>query len=294
MRFLSLLLCGWLSTGLPDRVLGQDSLFDPLGRNLMAGGETQVRIEVEWIEMKTEDYLTLKTQMEPKNPSALRSSNEGQLRALVEKRIQEKKATYVNSASTVTRPGQRTKIESITEYIYPTEFDPGRPVQASSQGNKDEAETEAPESGKFASAGSPASLPLATAFETRNLGITMEIDPQLGADNASIDISMAPELVYHLGETTWGTYREGESAVEVKMPRFYTVRVTTQITVVRGEPLLIGTVSPTDLDSGAPDPSRKILIFVKADLMLTGLPPEAPAPDLGPQPVEEAPARKAP
>ena len=78
--------------------------------------EFMVQTTVEWIEMKTEDAMPLLREgMAPNSPE------------LIEKiRGLEKagKAALVESASAVTRPGQRTSTEGVKESIYPTEFDP--------------------------------------------------------------------------------------------------------------------------------------------------------------------------
>ncbi|MGB3120465.1 MAG: type II and III secretion system protein, partial [Verrucomicrobiales bacterium] len=130
----------------------------------------------------------------------------------------------------------RAKIEVIREFIYPTEYDP----------------PELPTSGGTLGGGAPIIVTPAnpTAFETRNTGITMEVDPQLGADNLSIDLSMAPEIVEFDGFINYGVpiftpvsttgTRTQLTENRIVMPIFSTRRVTTQVTVWDGQTVALG------------------------------------------------------
>lgn len=53
------------------------------------------------------------------------------------------------------------------------------------------------------------------------------------------------------------------------MPIFYTLRVNTAATVANGKPCLFAALSPRS-DKGITDTSRKVLIFVKADIITVG------------------------
>ena len=55
-----------------------------------------------------------------------------------------------------------------------------------------------------------------TAFETRNVGVALEVDPVVGADGFPIDLNIAPEIVefegfinYESPITTGGTDANG-------------------------------------------------------------------------------------
>lgn len=239
--------------------------FNPLGRDIPTQEmEKQLRIQVEWFEISHEDMTEL---MEPEDFSKaqlLNSSNNGPLRERMKKMVADDKAKLLETAIVLARSGQRAKAESIYEFIYPTEYDP--PELPTKLGDLAEKSKEA---GDF-----PMSPPNAVAFETRNVGTTLEVDPVIGADDRTIDLNLAPELVYPVGELIYGEYDNGKAKVEVKMPVFYSVRITTQVTLRAGEYLMIGSATPFETESGLPDNERKILVFVKADVLYTGLPLE--------------------
>lgn len=229
--------------------------FDPLGREPTAEMEKQMQIQIEWIELDAAEATKMLMPADPTKPKLHRSSNAGPLRKALQEIIDKGEATLVESTMVTARSGQRAKVESIHEFIYPTEYSTGEIL------NPAEA--------------TPVQVPpQPTAFETRNVGVTLEVDPVLGADERVIDLNMAPELVYLAGMPTWGSHRSGGGKVEVKMPSFYTVKVTTQVTVIAGEYVLVAAQTPRDLTTGMPDPGRRLLVFAKVDLCVVGMPLE--------------------
>ncbi len=236
----------------------QDTDFNPLGRELpLAEMEKQVRVQLEWIELSHTDFTALMEEDDLSKPVMRKSSNDGPLRKELKEMIAEDRAKIIDTLIVIARSGQRAKIESIYEYIYPTEYiEPG----IIGTGGKDGA------------AQKISLLPTATAFETRNVGTTLEVDPVLGADDRTIDLNLAPELVYLVGQEKYGKHKAGDSEVEVVMPLIYTIKTTTQVTVIAGEYSLIGVNSPFRIDTGMPDHERKIMLFVKVDLIYVGLP----------------------
>jgi type II secretory pathway component GspD/PulD (secretin) len=148
------------------------------------------------------------------------------LRHEIQELVRNEEATVVGTAIVHTRSGQRAKTESILEVIYPTEAEKDRPA----------------------------------AFETRNVGITLEVDPQVGPDGQIIDVNLVPELVEHVDDVEHGPTAEG---VPVKMPLFHTAKLTTSVSVPNGRYVLLGT---TNLFEPA-DPNRKdpiVLVFLRA------------------------------
>ena len=110
-------------------------------------------------------------------------------------------------------------------------------------------------------------LPIPTAFETRNLGSTLEIEPTIGVDNKTIDLRFIPEMVWHTGNTVWLDGKDAfGNACKIQMPDMYTLRLSTSLTCITGKYALAGVVSPKD-EKGDTDNSRKVMIFVKCDVM---------------------------
>ncbi len=242
--------------------------FNPLGRDLIDILDKQMRVHVEWIEVSHETYTRLMSEgagregIEP-----FLSSDDSPLRQTLAELAKEGEARVLDTAMLIVRSGQRGKVESIHEYIYPTEFDPAEAFVL----EKDAPPGTAPILGNH--------LPTPTAFETRNVGTTLEVDPVLGADERTVDLNLAPEIVYLPGHSEWGDYRSRDGELTVKMPSFYTMKVTTQVTLRAGQHCLIAAVSPHHAETGMPERERKVMVFVKADVLVVGLPPEEEAAD---------------
>ncbi len=226
----------------------------------------QLRIQVEWIELKQAELGALMASHGDGDESGARSSNDGALRDSLGKMIESGEATLLETAVILARSGQRAKAESIREMVYPTEFKaPGWEAAEDEAEESREDEAEDGDEADFLAIGAP----IPSAFETRNVGTTVEVDPVLGADGKTIDINLNPEIVYYTGDTVHET-RRGEETVEVAIPAFYSMRVIMSVTVRAGEYLLLGTTSPPDAETGEADRSRKVLVFVKADVLVVG------------------------
>lgn len=106
-----------------------------------------------------------------------------------------------------------------------------------------------------------------TAFDTRNLGNTLEVEPTLGADGNLIDIRIAAELTWHTGNTPW---LENKDSIgnnhKVQMPDFYTLRLNTSLICPKARYILLGVQSPKD-DKGGIDMTRKVVVLLKCDVL---------------------------
>ena len=180
---------------------------------------------------------------------------------------QKKGVDLLSAPSVMARSGQRAKIEVIREFIYPTEYDPPEiPNQV----------------GGGIGGGSVEVFPVTpatpTAFETRNTGVTLEVDPVLGADEFTIDLNMAPEVVEFDGFINYGSpistsatnFLTGapEQVVitenRIEMPVFNTRKVTTQVTIWDGQTVALGGLIREDIQ----DVEDKIPLM--GDLPLVG------------------------
>lgn len=179
------------------------------------------------------------------------------LESMLDKETAELKETvWVRGCS-----GQRSKTQSILEMIYPTEYDP--PAIPNIVGNVGSEKTSAPEAlGSVARAYMTSAG--ATAFECRNVGTTLEMDPVLSPDNKVIDLSLAPEIVERIGEdyfTREGFEHTSRGIEHMGMPVFYTMKDSTQLLVAPGKYHLLGIHTPHD------DPDKRILVLLRADLI---------------------------
>jgi hypothetical protein len=231
----------------------QEQSFDPLGDEAESNLPRQVLTQVEFIEMSHEQMTALLA-----NPEASKSNTA--LRKKVTELIQANKAKIIDTQIVITRSGEKSVSESITEFIYPTEYEP--PFTPTTAKAENESENKVPK--KYV-----AIPPTPTAFETRNLGSTLEVEPTIGENNRYIDIRLAPEIVYHVGNIKWATWKDEHGETDIQMPTIYALRVTTALTLANKQPCLVAALSPKD-DKGMSDFSRKILIFVKCDILFAG------------------------
>lgn len=178
-----------------------------------------------------------------------------ELRSELQEWIRDGKASVVETMAVTARSGERSKVESGSEFIYPTEFDPPEIPHKVELVNQSKAPT---------TAVNP------TGFETRHLGITLEVDPVIGADNFTISLSLAPEKVAIEGYTTWPN-EEVVPLFKERMPTFHTMKFTTSVTVTDGRYAFLGTLRPRETTTeGIEDPV--VLGFVRADVGVAPLP----------------------
>jgi hypothetical protein len=228
--------------------------FDPLGEH--DDLPKQIRVQVEFIDVSHETLTELLFgEKVPANDTEMRK----QLTAL----IKDGKASILETMLCTARSGQKATSEAIEEYIYPTEYEPAELPGEIKFDDKEDAEAAKKSRRDFATGPTP------TAFETRNLGSTLEIEPTLGVDNKIIDLRFLPEIIYHVGNEVWAEWKGFHGNSPIQMPKFYKVSINTAVTLADGKPMLVGAVSPKD-EKGFPDFTRKLMIFVKADVLTTG------------------------
>ena len=233
----------------------QEPSFDPLGNEAESNLPRQILTQVEFIEMSLEQMTSLLA-----DPAATKTDTV--LRSKVAELIKAEKAKIIETQMVIARSGEKATSESIREYIYPTEYEP----------------SESPTTVKIENGSGPgpahlkkdlATPPTPTAFETRNLGSMLEIEPTLGENNLYIDLRFSPEIVYHVKNNKWATWKDKHGEADIMMPTFYTLRVTTALTLANKKPALVAALSPKD-DQGVTDFSRKILIFAKCCVIFVG------------------------
>ena len=243
---------GLLMFGLMVWPVSAQSDFDPMGEHAESLLPKIIRTQVEYIEVPQEVMVDL---MYGENKSV----DDTKLRDELQKLLKKGEATMLESQMVVSRSGERATSESIKEYIYPTEFEPS---EVPNKVNVDGEET----GEKLKDL---ATRPTPTTFETRNLGNTLEVEPILGETGAIIDLTLRPEIVWHVKNEVWAEWRDHRGNSDIKMPTMYTLRMNTSVTVKKGEYRLVAAMSPKD-DKGFPDPKRKVMVFVKADVLVVG------------------------
>ena len=132
-----------------------------------------------------------------------------------------------------TKSGQRAVAESYNELRYGTEFRPPEPPRSPAGADSYKPAPEKPMPENLVKNGG---IPI--AFETRNVGDTLELEPVLGPDGMTIDVSLVPQSVRYAGERVEGSQHP------VKTPIYEVAKVSTSITLRDGQPFFLGTLNP--------------------------------------------------
>ncbi|MEO0414663.1 MAG: Amuc_1098 family type IV pilus outer membrane protein, partial [Verrucomicrobiota bacterium] len=159
---------------------------------------------------------------------------------------QRKGVDLLSAPSVMVRSGEQAKVEVIREFIYPTEYDPPEipnTVQSAQQQGI----------GGSSFSTFPVTPATPTAFDTRNTGVILDVNPILGPDGYTIDLNLAPEVVEFEGFINYGSpiSSAGTNALgvattfvitenRIEMPVFNTRRVTTQVTIWDGQTVALG------------------------------------------------------
>ena len=194
--------------------------------------------------------------------------NSGQLQMIM-RGLAQKKGTDIMTAPSVTaRPGQKATIEIIREFIYPTEYEPPELPNQVGGGFGGNGGGGLLGGGGGGAGGFPVTPATPTAFETRNTGVTLEIEPNLGPNEYVIDLRFAPEIVEFEGFINYGspitspatdafgnpvTVTITENRIE--MPVFSSRRVSTGITIYDGHTVAVGGLmreDVQDVEDGVP------------------------------------------
>lgn len=171
---------------------------------------------------------------------------------------QNKSIDLMTKKTVVTRSGQEATIESINEFIYPTEYEPPEiPNQVGAtiliDGLTGQVGQQRPTT--------PVTPATPTAFETTNLGCEMTVLPQLGEDGKVVEVAIKPSIRRLDGFIDYGTPIFGGSQNDVfgavagiisqgtfgiitensiVMPVISTIRGDSVLTIVDGETVVMG------------------------------------------------------
>ena len=152
----------------------------------------------------------------------------------------------------ITRSGQNAVIKSVREFWYPTEYEP----------------PELPNSSTGATTAVTPATP--TAFTSTDLGVTLEVLPQVSQDRTYVDVTINPQLKEFEGFINYGSPITGQSGNtvdfilinqggnivgggtagnvsigeitpnDILMPLFRTIRTSTTVTVADGATIVVG------------------------------------------------------
>jgi hypothetical protein len=211
------------------------------------------RVQIEFVELSHEKLTDLLFMDDPA------SADGTTLRKQIQEMVKKDEAKIMETMVCTARSGEKALTECINEFIYPTEYEP-------SSFSSLPTETDlTPEKVELMRKLRTLSTP--TSYETRNLGGTFEIEPTISDDGRLIDLRFAPEFVWHTGQNVWSEEKDADGNVaKSQMPKIYTMRITTALTCREGQYVMAGILSPKDAE-GATDPTRKVMVFVKCDVL---------------------------
>lgn len=99
--------------------------------------------------------------------------------------------------SVITKSGQQATVEVVREFIYPTEFDPPQiPTNVGGGGGG---------GGGTTIVSIPVTPTTPTAFETRNVGVRLNVEPVISDDGRSVDLTLTPEYTEFDGFVNYGS-----------------------------------------------------------------------------------------
>ncbi len=167
---------------------------------------------------------------------------------------QKKGIDLLSAPKVTTKSGQRAIIEIVREFRYPTTFTPPQVPSISST-------TSTVVGGVVPVVVTPTTP---QTFETRNTGVTLEVEPVVGADGMMIDLNLVPQVVEFEGfinygspinavgvNTTAGVLSTSVPIVltenVINQPIFSTRKVTTSVQVADGQTVVIGGLMREDV-----------------------------------------------
>lgn len=165
------------------------------------------------------------------------------------------KAKILETCMVVCPSGQKATLESIREEIFPTEYGPPKSAHPSS-------------SITGILTGGPPKDPILrepTSWDTRNTGVTFEVVPS-DLSNGTFELQLSPEIVTPLPLETWMEHMDAWGDGSIRMPIYESWRVATSINVKPGKFELVSSITPKP-NAPVPAVSRKILVFVRADIL---------------------------
>lgn len=163
---------------------------------------------------------------------------------------QKKGVDLMAQPSVTTRSGQAASIHLIDEFIYPTEYEP--PELPNTVGTAQIADIDAGTVTDASSSTFPVTPATPTAFQSRDVGITLEVLPVADANRRYVDVTLNPRIVDFDGFVNYGTpITTSSSGVfgtatrtltenAILMPVFSVRRVNSNLVVADGATIVIG------------------------------------------------------
>ncbi len=175
---------------------------------------------------------------------------------------QKKGIDLLSAPKITTKSGQRAVIEIVREFRYPTQFTEPKVPDITGRGT----------TGTTTTIALPVVGPSTPSnFETRNTGVTLEVEPVVGPDGVTIDLNLVPQVVEFEGFINYGSpiktvnpallnFIAGSTSSltgltqsitltdnVINQPIFSTRKVTTSVSVWDGQTVVLGGLMREDV-----------------------------------------------
>jgi general secretion pathway protein D len=176
---------------------------------------------------------------------------------------QQKGIDLMSAPKVTTKSGIKATIKVIREFPYPSEFTPPTLPPPPTLGQA--IAPGAGATGGIISLSQTVAPATPSSFEKRDIGVSLEVEPQVGADNYTIDLSLSPEVVEFDGFINYGSPVFQPSSVLVtpdnpsgiaesiltqnvmNQPIFSVRKVTTSVSIWDGQTVALGGLIREDI-----------------------------------------------
>ena len=161
---------------------------------------------------------------------------------------QQKGVDLVSAPKVTVTSGRKATINITQKFPYPRDYSPPTIPQSQSGG------------------GAPATPATPTSFETRNCGVQLEVEPTVGPDGYTIELSLSPQITEFQGFVNYGTPIQTVGPINtlggfytgftrtvtltpntINQPVFSVRQVDTQVTVYDGQTVVLGGLMREDV-----------------------------------------------
>jgi len=215
--------------GLDDRMAAEDVR--------MRAAKWNVRVSVLIVEVPEAKALELLPDLRSDDPQKTSAAVKQ-----IQQSIAAKEATFIGWPEVITLDGVRAVSETIDEKRYPVAFGiPGVTLPESTDPSAQNAPVPAPtpEPQNLAVDADLAALS-PTAFETRNVGLTIEAEPHVLDEGRRLLISIVPQHVLLMGYEPFDAGRDATGQQRfVEQPQFATRKTTTTLNIRNDQHVLL-------------------------------------------------------
>jgi hypothetical protein len=166
-------------------------------------------------------------------------------------------AEIVETSVLTVQSGNRAIAESIAEIIYPAEYEPPG------------SEALIPLNAHSIAYIRPFDAAFTSTFETRNTGMTLEIEPFIAAGGRMVDLRLAFDMVDRASLTTWTEFRDQWGDASIRTPVFDSKRANSGVSLANGVFELWNVFNPKPV--AVPAVTKRMMVFVRADILPMGL-----------------------